>query len=432
MALSRIRADPLGQLMIGSIRGADEMAWLTESPVVADFATDLNGLADDDPEAGAVDHPDRDVDALLAHRRHRGRAPRVGTLRLSRVRLVGRRIRPIMTTNVTPRRPVNGKQVRADRTRAMVIDETVRCVLEEGFGAASAKHITERAGVTWGVIQYHFGDRDGLLMAVVDGGFSELLATLGEVEPQLGTHSGRARIELLVNTVAEAFLSPTSIAALEILIATRASRADVDQRHLLELFSTLTDLGRYVAEGLEPERADAVGNLVWTTLMGAMVATMAVPGPVDVSRELRALTDVITPTSTRRDAVGREITAARPASVRSRRRPRYPPRADGWRTCSRRGTGRARPRSTASTARSARSRQPPAPPLDRRRRTHERTRRAHLHQGEEHDERQRGADDGKPTQCQKDSGGGHFIRPCRRGGSGVDQRGKPQTHRGHR
>ena len=90
-----------------------------------------------------------------------------------------------MTSNITPRRPANGKQVRADRTRAMVIDETVSCVLEEGFGAASAKHITERAGVTWGVIQYHFGDRDGLLMAVVDSGFSELLAKLREVEPIL-------------------------------------------------------------------------------------------------------------------------------------------------------------------------------------------------------------------------------------------------------
>jgi TetR/AcrR family transcriptional regulator, regulator of cefoperazone and chloramphenicol sensitivity len=199
-----------------------------------------------------------------------------------------------MTSNITPRRPANGKQVRADRTRAMVIDETVRCVLEEGFGAASAKHITERAGVTWGVIQYHFGDRDGLLMAVVDSGFSELLTKLREIEPILSSQIGRARTELLVNTVADAFLSPTSIAALEILIATRASRADVDQRHLLDLFTTLTDLGRYVAEGLEPERADVVGNLVWTTLMGAMVATMAVPDPIDVSRELRALTDAIT------------------------------------------------------------------------------------------------------------------------------------------
>jgi len=199
-----------------------------------------------------------------------------------------------VTTHINPRRPVNGRQVRADRTRAAVIDETVRCVLEEGFGAASAKHITERAGVTWGVIQYHFGGRDGLLMAVVDDGFDALLDSLRRAEPKLAALHGRDRVSVLVDTVADAFLSPTSIAALEILIATRANRPDGDQRHLLELFTTLTNLGRYVAEGVDQERADAVGNLIWTTLMGAMVATMAVPGPVDVSRQLRALTDVIT------------------------------------------------------------------------------------------------------------------------------------------
>jgi len=198
-----------------------------------------------------------------------------------------------MPANITPRRPVNGKQLRADRTRELVLDETVRCVLEEGFGAASAKHITERAGVTWGVIQYHFGDRDGLLMAVVDRGFGQLMDTLTAMEPELGSTTGHARTEHVVTRVAEAFLSPTSVAALEILIATRADRDDAAQRHLLDLFSTLTRLGRYVGDGMPPERADAVGNLMWTTLMGAMVATMAVPGPVDVSRELRTLTDVI-------------------------------------------------------------------------------------------------------------------------------------------
>src|ERR1700759_723502 len=104
-----------------------------------------------------------------------------------------------MATNVSPRRPVNGKQLRADRTRATVIDETVRCVVEEGFGAASAKHITERAGVTWGVIQYHFGDRDGLLMAVVDQGFGQLLETLRGMEQGLGSTAGYARAELVVS-----------------------------------------------------------------------------------------------------------------------------------------------------------------------------------------------------------------------------------------
>jgi TetR/AcrR family transcriptional regulator, regulator of cefoperazone and chloramphenicol sensitivity len=198
------------------------------------------------------------------------------------------------TANVAPRRPANGKQVRANRTRAVVIEETVRCVLEEGFGAASAKHITERAGVTWGVIQYHFGDRDGLLMAVVDEGFNQLIACLGDARAKWGEQSGRARIELVINAVADAFFSPTSVASLEILIATRTGRADMDQRHLADLFSTLTQLGRYIAEGLEPRHADAVGNLIWTTLMGAMVASMAVEKPIDMGRELQALTDVIT------------------------------------------------------------------------------------------------------------------------------------------
>jgi AcrR family transcriptional regulator len=51
LALRRIRSDPLGQLMINSTRGAGEMAWLTASPWVADFATDLTGLTDHDPQA---------------------------------------------------------------------------------------------------------------------------------------------------------------------------------------------------------------------------------------------------------------------------------------------------------------------------------------------------------------------------------------------
>src|ERR1700752_817760 len=144
-----------------------------------------------------------------------------------------------MAPAVEPRRPANGSQLRADRTRALVIEETIRCILEEGFAASSAKHITERAGVTWGVIQYHFGDRDGLLMAVVDKGFGQLLETLHDMEPELTSTAGHARAELVVNAVADAFLSATSIAALEILIATRSGRADGDQQHLLDLLSTL-------------------------------------------------------------------------------------------------------------------------------------------------------------------------------------------------
>ena len=51
VALEEIRSDPLGQLMFSAIRGAGERAWLTESPIVARLAAELNGLTDDDTEA---------------------------------------------------------------------------------------------------------------------------------------------------------------------------------------------------------------------------------------------------------------------------------------------------------------------------------------------------------------------------------------------
>ncbi|SON62935.1 putative HTH-type transcriptional regulator [Mycobacterium simulans] len=50
VALKLIRADPLAPLMFSSVR-ANEMMWLTGSPLLADFATDLAGLSGRDPEA---------------------------------------------------------------------------------------------------------------------------------------------------------------------------------------------------------------------------------------------------------------------------------------------------------------------------------------------------------------------------------------------
>jgi AcrR family transcriptional regulator len=50
VALKLIRADPLYQLMISSVR-TNEMVWLTGSPLLARFATDLTGLTDNDPQA---------------------------------------------------------------------------------------------------------------------------------------------------------------------------------------------------------------------------------------------------------------------------------------------------------------------------------------------------------------------------------------------
>ena len=146
-----------------------------------------------------------------------------------------------------PRRPPTGTQARAERTRTAVIDETVRCILDEGFAPPSVRHITERAGLTWGVVQYHFGDLDGLLMAVVDRGFGELLDALAELPTQaVREGSVAARTAFVVDTIWDAFSSPTSMAALEILISTRGLRDAVANTHLADLMATLSVLGRHL------------------------------------------------------------------------------------------------------------------------------------------------------------------------------------------
>lgn len=190
-----------------------------------------------------------------------------------------------------------------------MIDETVRCVLEEGFAPPSVRHIAYRAGLTWGVVQYHFGNLDGLLMAVVDKGFGELVDTLDRlpaVRPATDTHE---RVAFVVDAAWQAFSSPTSMAALEILISTRSMRDAVANTHLAEIMRSLTALGRQMGEGLDAPDATEIGNLIWATLRGLVVSQMISPQPLDSARDRRALVEVITgylrPNSTAESGPGR-------------------------------------------------------------------------------------------------------------------------------
>jgi TetR/AcrR family transcriptional regulator, regulator of cefoperazone and chloramphenicol sensitivity len=188
-----------------------------------------------------------------------------------------------------PTRRGETRQQRGDETRAAIIAETVACILEEGFGAASAKHITERAGVSWGVIQYHFGDRDQLLMAVVDEGFAGLQHCLAAVDVPSGPV--RERVSAVVEAAWPAFSNPTSMAAQEILVATRVGRDRKLNRHLAELNDGLDALGaKLVPDGDGP----AIAGVIWACLRGWTLPQMVSVTPYDSSRQRQTLIDMLT------------------------------------------------------------------------------------------------------------------------------------------
>ena len=194
-----------------------------------------------------------------------------------------------MTARRLPDRPTSGRQQRGDRTRELLIDETVRCIREEGFSAASARHIIERAGVSWGVIQHHFGDRDGLLTAVIEDAVDNLVASI----ESLSDTSSTADTEDLVRALWTALANPKAMAGLEILIATKQLRAGLDEQHMQRLRTALAGLVQNVDVGTGGEHAVALSLLLWTAPVAMMIAEMFATLPVATDEAQKAIAALI-------------------------------------------------------------------------------------------------------------------------------------------
>ncbi|MFK7975731.1 MAG: TetR/AcrR family transcriptional regulator [Halioglobus sp.] len=95
-----------------------------------------------------------------------------------------------MATEKTPKREV---------TRGRVIKAAIDSIYRDGFNAAHTNRIAEEAGVSWGVLQYHFGDKDGLLQAVLDHIFEGFIASLSQAKLEgSDTHE---RVKQLIDAI---------------------------------------------------------------------------------------------------------------------------------------------------------------------------------------------------------------------------------------
>lgn len=194
----------------------------------------------------------------------------------------------------TRTRATRHAQVRGDETRARVIEEAAACVVEEGFAAASASRIAERAGVTWGVIQYHFGDRAGLFSAVSFAGYEQFRAYIEEAEIPEGPV--RARVSAVVDAAWRAYSSPRCLAALEILVNTRVSRANdpVHAAALLDLARGHHRTGQRLLSIDQREGTDRkIDQLLWATLRGFAMTLMFGPSGYDFAAEREVLVDLL-------------------------------------------------------------------------------------------------------------------------------------------
>jgi AcrR family transcriptional regulator len=114
-------------------------------------------------------------------------------------------------------RPRRTQAERSAQTRSKLIEATIECLIEHGYGGTTTLAVCRRAGVSHGSLLHHFGTRDVLLGAALEAVYARLR---DRVVPRLeALPDGAARVEATVELMWSAFGAREFKAVLELWMA---------------------------------------------------------------------------------------------------------------------------------------------------------------------------------------------------------------------
>lgn len=123
-----------------------------------------------------------------------------------------------MSEDVRIPAPVRERRSHAERraqTRARILAAVVDSLDEVGFRKTTGAEIARRAGVSWGAVQHHFRDKDGILIAALESSFALFTERLEGAIP--ADASLAERVDLFVDRAWSHFSSPEYRSTFEIL-----------------------------------------------------------------------------------------------------------------------------------------------------------------------------------------------------------------------
>lgn len=186
-----------------------------------------------------------------------------------------------------------GRRSQAERsafTRERVVQAVIDLIADEGIASATASRIASRAGVTWGAIAHQFGDKDSVLLAVAERGFTELSRTLVE---NLGEEAtARQRMDVLIDETWRRLNTRSSLAFLEIVLNARnldhgqlRSRQEaLIVTHTRQIWSDL--FGEF---DVDDKAIDTARKLTFATLLGMSIQIKMGPRKPRFTHEIETL-----------------------------------------------------------------------------------------------------------------------------------------------
>lgn len=191
---------------------------------------------------------------------------------------------------------------RSARTKRALIEAAVELFAERGYGATSLKAIGERASISHGVIPFHFGSKEGLLLAVVEDLFGRFTdAVISPVMDAGARDYGSRDLGAVMRSMLEFQTANPQVGRLFQVLMFEAIGPTPELRpHFHEFHQRLFALGRaWVQEGVDRGAlradldVDAAVNGILSFFTGLRTHTLLAPDRVDPVRVHEQMLEII-------------------------------------------------------------------------------------------------------------------------------------------
>jgi AcrR family transcriptional regulator len=174
--------------------------------------------------------------------------------------------------------------------REQIIEDAIASILEVGFYRSSTNEIARRARVSWGALQYHFGTREALLLAIVEELARRFLESVDAARVEGETLA--ERIASLYAILAAHYENPTFLVRLQIVLNLQHDPDTSDEvMTAIAEQSAASEAGtrRLLVEALGPDADPDDYRALFHALRGMALSrlyseTVPVPGSTGPSR----------------------------------------------------------------------------------------------------------------------------------------------------
>ena len=182
------------------------------------------------------------------------------------------------------------------RSREALLSAAIELIADGGYNATGVDAIARRSGVMKSALYWHFGSKEGLLVAALERSAAEWVAELEQ--SMVPDAAPGARLRDLVDRVQGLFVERPD--RIRLLMSALIERGDSNEEVRKGVARILEQIQAAIARGIHaalppiPEaRVAGLAELILAALAGAFVETFADPDPARFDRRMKLIAKMI-------------------------------------------------------------------------------------------------------------------------------------------